>query len=312
MIWLEITLHTTPGTVEKTTDELTAEGFDDFVVEDQAEFEAFLEKNRNYWDYIDEGLRSSMQGLSRIRLYLTPEDKQPLARLQAFSDARGLSMRVEQLPDVDWSARWKESFQPVKVGSRLIVLPEWMADSDPQGRVPIILNPGLIFGTGEHITTRLAMQALAFNHKPVENCLDLGSGSGILSITALRLGAQTATGVDVDPVAEDVARANAALNGFSAPRATFLTGDILEDDALMERLARRQYDVVTVNIVAEVIVRLAPALPKFLHTDSLLILSGILNERMGDVMQALSSAGIHPAEIHSEEGWSCITAKKGA
>ncbi len=312
MVWLEITLHTTPGTIEQTADELTAEGFDDFVVEDQAEFEAFLEKNRNYWDYIDEDLQKSMQGLSRIRLYITPEDKQSLARLQAFSDARGLSMRVEELPDADWAARWRESFQPIKVGSRLIVLPEWMADSDPQGRVPVILNPGLIFGTGEHITTRLVMQALAFNHKPVENCLDLGSGSGILSITALRLGAQTATGVDIDPTAEDVARANAALNGFTAPRATFLTGDILEDSALVEQLAKKQYDVVTVNIVADVIIRLAPVLPKFLHKDSLLILSGILNERLGDVMRALAGAGIRTVEIHSEEGWSCISAKRGA
>ena len=144
--------------------------------------------------------------------------------------------------------------------------------------------------------------------RPGDCCLDLGSGSGILSLTALALGAGCATGVDIDPKAEDIARENAAYNGFSAPEFTALTGNVTEDRALMENLAQKHYDLVLVNIVADVIIGLSPVLPNFLGEGTVLLCSGILDNRLEDVVRALESQGIRILEIKEKEDWRSIKA----
>jgi ribosomal protein L11 methyltransferase len=144
--------------------------------------------------------------------------------------------------------------------------------------------------------------------KPGFKCLDLGSGSGILSLCALRLGAASATGIDIDPKAEDIARENAAYNGFTAPEFTALTGNVTEDTAIMESLAATEYDVVLVNIVADVIIGLSPVLPNFLTKKSTLICSGILDTRLDDVLAALTAQGLTILEVKAEEDWRCVTA----
>ena len=141
-------------------------------------------------------------------------------------------------------------------------------------------------------------------------CLDLGSGSGILSLAALRLGAESAVGVDIDPKAENIARENAAYNGFFAPEFTALTGNVTEDTALMEKLQQQDYDLVLVNIVADVIIGLSPILPAFLTDSSILICSGILDVRLDDVVQALRKAGLEILEIKAKEDWRSIRAKR--
>jgi ribosomal protein L11 methyltransferase len=142
------------------------------------------------------------------------------------------------------------------------------------------------------------------------SCLDLGSGSGILSIAALRLGAHTAVGVDIDPKAEDIARENAAYNGFSAPAFTALTGNVTEDKKLMQQLKAQTYDLVLVNIVADVIIALAPVLPELLSEHSILILSGILDTRLADVLSALEKVGLSVTGIREKEDWRCVSAKR--
>ena len=147
--------------------------------------------------------------------------------------------------------------------------------------------------------------------RPGFRCLDLGSGSGILSITALRLGAETAVGVDIDPKAEDIARENAAYNGFTAPAFTALTGNVTEDKALMRRLAEQEYDLLLVNIVADVIIGLSHVLPDYMSGRTLLVCSGILDTRLADVTNALEDAGLTVTSIRAKEEWRCVTAKKG-
>jgi ribosomal protein L11 methyltransferase len=138
----------------------------------------------------------------------------------------------------------------------------------------------------------------------------LGSGSGILSIAALRLGASTATGVDIDPKAEDIARENAAYNGFAAPAFTALTGNVTADADLMARLSQKEYDIVLVNIVADVIIGLAPTLPSFLTERTKLICSGILDTRLEDVRAALTAAGLTVTSVRQKEDWRCVTAER--
>ena len=174
----------------------------------------------------------------------------------------------------------------------------------------IILDPGLTFGTGAHPSTQMVMEAMEQQVQPGWHCLDLGSGSGILSITALRLGAQSAVGVDIDPKAEDIARENAAYNGFGSPAFTALTGNVTEDKALMHRLSQDHYDLLLVNIVADVIIGLSPILPDFMGEHTLLICSGILDSRLGDVTAALKKAGLTVTEIRAKEEWRCVLAKR--
>ena len=315
MQYLEITIHTLPAGIDGVVSALTAGGFSDLVVEDQAEFESFLEDNRACWDYIDEQLQQQLQGLSQIKLYLEEEDKAGLARLNKLVEGlRGqekfgdLDMTVSALAETNWEESWKDNYPPQIVGENLIVLPYWLADTDTEGRLPVILDPGLTFGTGAHPSTQMVMEEIE-QLRP-QHCLDLGSGSGILSIAALRLGAASAVGVDIDPKAEDIARQNAAFNGFGAPEFTAYTGNVTADRELMDRLKQDHYDLVLVNIVADVIIGLAPVLPEFLGADSTLICSGILDTRLEDVKQALVRAGLTVTGIRSKEDWRCVTAKR--
>ena len=320
MSYLEVTIQTTSEGIEQVAAMLTAGGFSDLVMEDQSEFESFLDENRNYWDYIDEELQQQLQGLSQIKLYLEDTDTQGIARLEALvekirrQDQKGklgsLEMQMQPMADVDWEESWKENYPPVPVGEKLEVIPYWLADSVQPGRLPVILDPGLTFGTGAHPSTQMVMETMEQLNLSGWNCLDLGSGSGILSIAALRLGAAAAIGVDVDPKAEDIARENAAYNGYRSPEFTALTGNVTQDRELMDQLAQREYDLVLVNIVADVIIGLSPVLPQFLTERSVLICSGILDSRLEDVQNALQKVGLTVVQTKAKEDWRCVMAKR--
>ena len=319
MEYLELTVATVSRGMDIVTAALTAAGFDDLVIEDQAEFESFLEDNRAYWDYIDESLQSHLEGLSQVKLYLETEDTAGLEKLQSLletlrekhGDAVGaLTLTVTPLAPVDWEESWKDNYPPQPVGEKLVVLPYWLDASDTNGRLPVILDPGLTFGTGAHPSTQMVMEFMEQLDLTGKNCLDLGSGSGILSITALRLGAKSAIGVDIDPKAENIARENAAFNHFQAPEFTALTGNVTADKKLMNRLCAENYDLVLVNIVADVIIGLAPILPDFLQENSTLLLSGILDVRLQDVLCALEKAGLSVMACKEKEDWRSLKVRK--
>ena len=310
MAYLEITVKTTAQNITSTAAALTAGGFSELVIEDQSEFESFLEENRACWDYIDEQLQEKLQGLSCIKLYLEDTDKEGLSCLETLVADLGLEMTIQTLAEENWEESWKENYPPQPIGEKLVVLPDWLADTDTEGRIPIILDPGLTFGTGAHPSTQMVLETMEEIVKPGAKCLDLGSGSGILSIAALRLGAASAIGVDIDPKAEDIARENAGYNGFAAPEFTAYTGNVTRDIALMDKLSQGSYDVVLVNIVANVIIGLAPVLPNFLQDNTTLICSGILDTRLADVVSALEQAGLQVTKTKAKEDWRCVSAKR--
>ena len=317
MDWLEITIDTLPESIEAAAAALTAAGFEDLVLEDQAEFESFLEENKAYWDYIDETLQQKLQDLSCIKLYLDAADdalfqhlEQTLDKLRSRGGFGTLTLHSKPLPQTNWEESWKENYPPQEIGDKLVVLPYWLADNDTGSRLPVILDPGLTFGTGAHPSTQMVIEAMEQLLPANGSCLDLGSGSGILSIAALRLGAKSAVGVDIDPKAEDIARENAGYNGFDDTVFTALTGNVTADTALMQTLKAKTYDLVLVNIVADVIISLAPVLPELLSHTSVLICSGILDTRLSDVTAALEQAGLTITQIRAKEDWRCVTAKR--
>ncbi len=273
MQWTELTIRTAPEGVELLCAALTEAGFDSFVIEDSAEFQEFLETAGDYWDYVDDALTQKMRDCSQVRLYLDSADvgeqlaalRELLLRLPEQYPAchfGTLAVTLENVPDEDWENSWKQNYRPLPIGKRLLVVPQWMEPGDLQGRLPVFLDLGLTFGTGEHASTQMCMEALETLVRGGERVADLGSGSGILSISALRLGAASAVGVDVDPAAEHIAVQNAARNGFGPDRFRACTGNVVADEPLMRQLSAGGYDIVCANIVAGVIVRLLPVVPR--------------------------------------------------
>ena len=316
MEWLELHIDTNHAGLEPLEIFLSANGVDGVVIDDEQDFQNFLENNHQYWDYVDEDLEASMKGKSRITFYLSADDDgfAQLGRLrtalQGFKEAHAgkygtLLMTMENLQDADWENNWKQFYRPMEIGRRLLVVPEWeqaACQSRNDGRVPLILNPGLTFGTGSHATTRLCLTALEQTVSGGESVLDLGCGSGILSIAALRLGAASAKAVDIDDKCLTVAYENAALNGIGKDRYQVLVGDVLSDAALREGLGTG-YDIVAANIVADVIIGLAPMVRRFLKSGGLFLCSGIIDTRAEEVAEALRQNGWEIEKTRSGEGW---------
>ena len=314
MQWIEVTIKTTSAAIDLVCDRLTVLGFDSFIIDDQQDFERFLEENHQYWDYVDEDLEQKMQGLSQIRLYLedsaaAPEqistlrdDLAVLRRDYPAVDFGSLEVALANVRDEDWENNWKQYYKPLAIGEKLLVVPEWLNPENPDNRVVVLLDPGMIFGTGAHASTQMCMRELERAIQGGEQVLDLGSGSGILSITALLLGASHATGVDIDPKAEDIARQNAAINQIFADRFTALTGDVIGDTAMMEKL-EAHYDVVLANIVADVIKALASTVRPLVKEGGIFLCSGIIDDRADEVARCLRDNGWTIAETHSSEGW---------
>ena len=318
MEWLELHIDTNHAGLEPLEIFLSANGVDGVVIDDEQDFQSFLENNHQYWDYVDEDLEASMKGKSRITFYL-PADDEGFARLgalrtalQTFKEAHAgqygsVLMTMENLKDSDWENNWKQYYKPMEIGERLLVIPEWEQENvrgqaKYAGKVPLILEPGLTFGTGSHATTRLCLTALEQAVHGGERVLDLGCGSGILSIAALTLGAASAAAVDIDDKCLTVAYENAALNGIGRDRYTVLVGDAVSDRALKAQLGGG-YDIVVANIVADVIIGLAPSVRQFLKPGGLFLCSGIIDTRADEVADALLNAGWTIEDTRSGEGW---------
>lgn len=321
MEWLEVTIKTVSPAIDLLAARLTAIGHDNFIVDDTADFQSFLENSTQYWDYVDESLAARMAQISQIRLYIENNTQAPanLQRLQneltlfrsqnPKAELGTLELTVENLQEEDWENNWKQYYQPIPIGEKLLIVPEWLHPENPEGRLPVVLDPGMIFGTGAHASTQMCLRTLEARIHGGEAVIDLGSGSGILSIAALLLGADTATGVDIDPKAEDIARENAELNGLTAPRFTAVTGNVIEDKSMMQQLCKTKYDVVLANIVADVIIPLAAVVPSFLKEYGIFICSGILNTRLSEVLLALDNAGLCVTTQQEENDWCCLSAK---
>ncbi len=311
MDWLELRIDTSHAGLDAVTELLEQQGVTSVMIDDEADFQSFLENNRQYWDYVDDDLLAQKKGVSRVTFYLERSEAS-LGTVAAVRIAMSalkkehpeyapLLLTVENVADEDWENNWKQFYKPMEIGNRLLVVPQWEKASDPK-RVKLVLNPGLTFGTGSHATTRLCLQALDTHIHGGESVLDLGCGSGILSIAALRLGAARAFACDIDEKCVEVAYENAALNGIGKDRYTVRWGDVLSDAELRCEMGTG-YDIVVANIVADVIMGLSPAVHGLLREGGLFLCSGIIDDRAAEVLQKLRADGWDVFEQHSSEGW---------
>lgn len=299
MNYTEVTIEC--KNTDEVCDKLTAMGIDGFVIETEDDFKAFLENNRQYWDYVDESLEESYRGVSRVKFYVEDNDEGT-----ALLGRVGEQFRITTAPvcDADWENNWKQYYEPLEIGERLLVVPEWI-DCSEEGRVPLRLDPGLLFGTGSHATTRMCLAALEKYAGAGVRALDLGCGSGILGIGALVLGSEHCTACDIDPKAPDTVMENAALNGIGGDKMQVYAGDII-GDAKLRKLLGTGCDVVLANIVSDVIIPLAPFVRGFMAPGGVFITSGIIDGREDEVAAALRAAGLEIIAHHHEEEWHCF------
>ena len=307
--WLEVTLETTAPELDALCARLTMNGAVGLVIEDEEDFKSFLEQNRQYWDYVDDGLLERMRGAARVKFYVT-DDPDGQAQLRRWLAGVEAPYTTSRLQENDWATSWQKYYKPLAVGKRLYIVPEWeRGEPAPEGRTALYLNPGLTFGTGSHASTRLCLEWLEEFVRPGGRVLDLGCGSGILSVAALLLGAETALGVDIDPKAVDVAYENAALNGLGRDRCTFLAGDILTGGSLGAELAREPWDLVLANIVADVIIPLSARAEELLAPGGAFLCSGIIDTRAREVETALEGNGLRILSRKERDGWVALAAR---
>lgn len=317
MQFKKIDIYTESDAVYPLTIQLSELGINGFEIHDSADFEDFLENKDMNWDYVDDDLMRLKEVKTHITCYLQDnvQGAEMMTALKgALDDIKrrdkdnfygSLNIETDSIREEDWANNWKQYYKPFNVGNKLIIKPTWEKVEDSRGRYILEIDPASSFGTGQHHTTKLVMEALEEAVAGGEKLLDLGCGSGILSIAALLLGAEKAVMTDVFLNAVNTASANVEQNGFDATRYAAYCGNIIDDEKLRERIGVG-YDIITANIVADVIVKMCPFFRGFLKENGIVIVSGVITERLDEVKAALEENKIKIERITEEEGWNAI------
>ena len=289
-----------------------------FVVEDPQDLQDLMEAPSPRWDYIDERLVAQNRSETvSLRFYLDDSEQGRLYAQEAKARVENLASRsegalgplslcVQPVRSEDWENNWKQYYKPFSVGERLLVRPSWEQAEPTPGQQVLVMDPASSFGTGSHATTRLCLEALEQMDLAGRHMLDAGCGSGILAIAGLLLGAQDAQCCDVEPGAVKATRENLAQNGIDLCRYQVYQGDFLADPSLAEALSARRYGVITANIVADVLLAMAPSLCAWLEEEGDLLLSGIIDERAQEVLQAYLELGMQVRRQTSRDGWTLL------
>ncbi len=318
MEWIQVAIDTTHEGVETLTSALEDIGIRGFEIEDSADFDEFMCSEFPYRDYVDEDLiKEKTNEDVRVKIYVSENEagheqllsvRELLASLKWDASLGSLELSFVTMNEEDWSENWKQFFHPLKIGKRVLIRPEWEECENEDGRVVFTINPGMSFGTGSHATTQLCLEAIEEYTKDGDTILDLGCGSGILSITACLLGAKSATAMDIDKNAVDIALRNAELNGVTTEKYEALAGNIIDDTALRERFSAKKYDIVAANIVSDVIIATSPFVGDFVKEDGIFIASGIITERLSEVLGYIEK-NFEIIKICDKNDWASIIAR---
>lgn len=321
MDWLRVTVYTTSEGIDPVTGRLYQLGITGLEIEDEKDFKDFLENNTQYWDYVDEELIKEKEGESCVKAYVSDDinGRELLAAINgSMKELKSydtdnlfgrLEIEVNSMNTEDWANNWKKYFHTMEVGEKLIIKPMWEELNAPTDRIVFNINPGMSFGTGSHYTTQLCIEALEKYIHTGDKMLDLGCGSGILSIISLMLGADEAVAVDIDPNAVDTAYENAQMNDIDISKYHVFSGNVVTDPDIGAEISKNKYEVVAANIVADVIIGLAPKAREYIKEGGVFITSGIISDREDDVREALEECGFSIVAVNRRKDWVSIICK---
>ena len=321
MDWIKVTIYTTSEGIDGVTGRLYQLGITGLEIEDEQDFKDFLENNHQYWDYVDEDLIKQKEGETNVSCYVSDDlnGQELLAAIRSSmtemklidknNEYGRLEIEVQSTTTEDWANNWKKYFHTMEVGEKILIKPEWEEYSGNTDRIVFNINPGMSFGTGSHYTTQLCIESLERYVKPGIKMLDLGCGSGILSIISLLLGAEEAVAVDIDPNAVDTAYENAAMNGVTNEHYHVFSGNVVTDPDVQAEIGKYRYEVVAANIVADVIIGLAPKAREYMKEGGVFITSGIISDRENDVREALLENGFEIVNVSRRKDWVSIVCK---
>ncbi len=322
MDWLKVKIFTTHAGCEIVSASLYAMGIYGLEIFDPEDYKM---PDKDYtWDYIDDEVLEKQKEEAYVVAYIgdnaagfdqLSEIKGYLARLPKELpefDLGRLEVTLTNIQNEDWVNNWKKFFSPIEVGKRFLIVPEWEKVENTEDKLILTINPGGIFGTGSHETTQLCIAQIekAFENKQISRVMDIGTGSGILSIASVLLGAQMTECIDIDPNADVIVRENMDMNNIPADKYTVKVGNIL-DDEFSQKLPRAGYDIVVANIMADIIIGMTPEIPQFMAKDAVFITSGIIEPRLSDVTDTLTANGFKIINTEILNEWCAVTAVYG-
>lgn len=322
MEWIEVFVATSQMGLEPVEGVLYQCGLNGLMIHDEADFAEFLENPNREWDYVADELVEEKQeqttGITfflRDNLYGREQLSQIKSALQSVKetekelDLGSLEVTMKNVAEEDWANNWKKYFKPFPVGDKIMIKPSWEELPAQTDKIVLKIDPGHIFGTGTHETTQLCMELIEKYVKKDDMVLDIGCGSGILSIASLLLDAKEADAVDIDPNAIQIAYENSDRNDIDRNRYHVKAGNILEDEALQASYSGKKYDLVAANIVADVIIALTKQVPDYIKDGGIFLCSGIITERKKDVLEALKDAGFAVLDIKEKTSWVAIATR---
>lgn len=321
MNWLEVTIYTSKQGIEVLTGILLQMGITGFVVEDPDDFKEFLTLRGKTWDYMESSVEQLKDVETNIKFYLAEnsQGREQLIEIQNHLiqlkeekvDYGSLKLELGNVKEEDWANNWKQYFKPFTVGEKFVIKPTWETYNEVTNRHILEIDPNSSFGTGQHYTTQLCIEQLEKWIQPQMNVLDMGCGSGILSIATLMLGAKQVTAVDIDQNSVHIAQENLKQNQLEPSRYTTYCGNILAEEVLRNKIGEIQYDVVVANIVANVIIEMKEALSEFVKPGGILIASGVITDRSEEVQEHLKSVDFEILQVTEKKDWIAIVARKG-
>ena len=317
MDWKEIKIYTKHENIENLSAALISAGVGGLVINDPEDIREFAAEKNSSWDYIDEELlKTATAGEAYVTVYIS-DDADGAAMAEAISEALsrlsslGVEHRIESgnIREEDWANEWKKFFKPLPVGEHIIIKPSWERVDDPQGRKIIELDPENSFGTGRHFTTQLCIELMEKYIRGGDSVIDLGCGSGIIFISAMALGAGSAVGVDISPDAAKISLRNAKKNGIAEEKIRVYCGDAVAEPELHKKICKG-YDLVAANIVADVLLYMKELFAEITKPAGMLVLSGIIDDRLEEVLEAVKQQGFTLVEQRHRDIWNAAAFRK--
>ena len=323
MNWIKIRIATTKKGIDFVSDIFDEAGISALEIEDNEEFLEVLEQTKPQWDFVEDDLYEEKSKACSVSAYIADslsgkktigviQDKINEAKAVDTSGIYGsLEIFIAVINEEDWAENWKKYFKPIPVGKNILICPAWEeVPEEYKTRTIFKIDPGMSFGTGTHETTRLCIVELEKYMKPESLVLDLGCGSGILSIISMMIGAKSAVAADIDENSVRIAGENALYNNIAKENYEVYAGNVLADTKLRGKISDKKYELVLMNIIPDVIIPLLPFVKDLLADNGVVVLSGIISRYLADVETAVESCGLKIIEKSSENDWQCIVAGK--